>query len=176
MCLVKETEVSKIRCISLICGLMSLVAVGCGQSGPKLYPVSGTVTYDGQPLEGASVLFIPQGGRPSMGMTDGSGKFTIATNGKPGAPQGTYNVTVSKQAGATAAAAAEMPADSEEVGEEEMKKMQDQMRKMTEGGMMNRSSPKSAIPEKYALPEGSGLNATVTDDASKNVFEFPLTP
>ena len=43
--------------------------VGCGESGPKLVPVSGTVTLNGKPLEGAAVAFQPdaslQGGLPA---------------------------------------------------------------------------------------------------------------
>jgi len=46
-------------------GLVVLVItllVGCGQSGPKSYDVSGTVTVDGQPLETGKIFLIdPEG-------------------------------------------------------------------------------------------------------------------
>ena len=61
-------------------GLMwvCLVLWGCG-GDMKVAPVSGTVTLDGEPLERASVLFQPDaGGRPSFGVTDKSGRYTLA--------------------------------------------------------------------------------------------------
>ncbi len=38
---------------------VALVVAGCGKSGPKTYEVTGTVTYDGQPLEVGSIAFTP---------------------------------------------------------------------------------------------------------------------
>ena len=47
----------------LVCwGLVSwacAVALGCGEAGPKTYPVAGTVTLDGKPLEEGDVYFYP---------------------------------------------------------------------------------------------------------------------
>ena len=40
--------------------LMVLVA-GCGPSGPQRYPVSGTVTFDGQPVADGFITFTPEG-------------------------------------------------------------------------------------------------------------------
>ncbi|MBN9118913.1 MAG: hypothetical protein J0I06_07100 [Planctomycetes bacterium] len=37
--------------------LVLAALIGCGKSGPKLVPVSGTVTYDGQPLPEGTVYF-----------------------------------------------------------------------------------------------------------------------
>ena len=52
--------------------------VGCQRhDGPELATVSGTVTLDGQPLEGATVHFQPKSGRPSYGRTDESGRYTM---------------------------------------------------------------------------------------------------
>ena len=42
--------------------LMIILLAGCGQSGPKSYAVSGTVTVDGQPLETGKIFLIdPEG-------------------------------------------------------------------------------------------------------------------
>ena len=171
---------SHCRCFLAVFGLLTVVAAGCGPSAPKLYPASGTVTYEEKPLANATVIFIPQSGRPSMATTDASGKYTISTNGKPGAPLGTYNVTVSwKEGSADAAApATEMPTDNTEVSSEQMLEIQDNMSKMAMK-MRDRDSKESnqaGIPAKYSIPEGSGLTAKVTEDATKNVFDFPLTP
>lgn len=42
--------------------IVVLFFVGCGEPrrGPELFPVTGSVTYDGEPVEGASVVFLPQ--------------------------------------------------------------------------------------------------------------------
>ncbi len=45
--------------------LASLLAVGCGPSGPKKYVVEGTVTYQGDPLPFGTVMFVPEDGPPS---------------------------------------------------------------------------------------------------------------
>lgn len=59
----------------LLTGLVS----GCGTSStPELAPVRGTVTLDGQPLAGATVIFEPtDGGRSSHGQTDAEGKYRL---------------------------------------------------------------------------------------------------
>ncbi|QDS96681.1 hypothetical protein FF011L_54930 [Roseimaritima multifibrata] len=52
------------------CGLMLGVAaiLGCGSSGPTTYPVTGNVTYKGEPIETGSVVFDPVGGAGISGM------------------------------------------------------------------------------------------------------------
>ena len=50
---------SVIGSIGLCVGLALLVG-GCGDGGPPMGKVSGTVTLDGQPLAGAEVEFAPQ--------------------------------------------------------------------------------------------------------------------
>lgn len=65
---------------------------GCDR-GPKVLPVSGTVTYDGQPVSHAIITLAPNGsgGKPTQaGVMDG--KFTLAK--KFGVQPGTYNITV----------------------------------------------------------------------------------
>ncbi len=37
-----------------------LTLAGCGESGPKKYPVSGTVTFDGQELPEGDIIFFPE--------------------------------------------------------------------------------------------------------------------
>jgi hypothetical protein len=52
------------------------VSAGCGANLPPLGTVSGTVTQDGQPVEGVSIEFIPvEGGRPSMALTNELGEY-----------------------------------------------------------------------------------------------------
>jgi hypothetical protein len=40
---------------------MALTLVGCGDSGPERYELSGQVTYDGKPIPAGVITFEPQG-------------------------------------------------------------------------------------------------------------------
>jgi len=79
-----------------------MLLAGCGRGpGPvavieKVVPVSGTLTYQGKPLEGFQVALIPTDGRrPAIGVTDAAGKFTLGTNrAGDGAPPGSHKVAV----------------------------------------------------------------------------------
>ena len=72
---------------------------GCGGGGA---PVSGVVTLDGKPVEGATVSFTPESGDGdglggSYGKTDAQGRYTLRTvaQDKPGAAVGKHRVTIS---------------------------------------------------------------------------------
>ena len=56
-----------------------LLVSGCGPSGPKLGSVTGTVTLDGKPVQGALVTFISkaENGSSSFGKTDAKGKYQL---------------------------------------------------------------------------------------------------
>lgn len=61
-------------------GIMGLflVQLGCSQGDrPPLGYVTGTVTIDGEPLAGVVVAFLPDNGRPGVGMTDEEGKYEL---------------------------------------------------------------------------------------------------
>ncbi len=75
---------------------LSCVLSGCGNSGPELAGVDGTVTLDGQPLPFATVEFYPEHGRPSVGFTDDGGRYTLRfSKSADGALLGSHTVTVS---------------------------------------------------------------------------------
>ena len=44
-------------CVYIVLG--TIVLTGCGDSGPVLVPVEGTVTLDGKPLANKSLMFVP---------------------------------------------------------------------------------------------------------------------
>jgi predicted small lipoprotein YifL len=68
---------------------------GCGSRGPQMFPVSGTVTLDGKPVAGASVMFSPEtNGTPAAGTTDEQGYFTLRTVNRDGVSPGKHKVTV----------------------------------------------------------------------------------
>jgi hypothetical protein len=76
---------------------------GCGGSGPKLYSVKGKVTLDGSDLKAGTVAFIPDQARGNkvtkgpVGKINSDGTYTVATDGKDGAPLGFYKVTVNTE-------------------------------------------------------------------------------
>ena len=76
--------------------LIFVLVAGCGPDRPRTHKVSGTVTLDGNPIAGASVMFIPEsGGRPATGVTDEEGEFTLSTfESGDGALPGKHAVTV----------------------------------------------------------------------------------
>jgi hypothetical protein len=79
-----------------------LFTAGCaGKDQPV--KVTGKVMLDGQPVEGATVTFIPQkgSGRPAIAWTTADGTFDLNTySGNDGALRGTYKVLVTKTASA----------------------------------------------------------------------------
>lgn len=78
------------------------LATGCGQSedwAGKRYPVSGTVTYNGSPLEKGAISFIPADGKGvgATGTID-NGAYTLSTGGTDdGAQAGKYKVTITSK-------------------------------------------------------------------------------
>ena len=68
---------------------------GCSDS-PATALVEGTVSFDGKPLAGTTVMFQPvDGSRLSAGETDASGKYTLRfTPTKMGAVPGEHKVVI----------------------------------------------------------------------------------
>jgi hypothetical protein len=79
--------------------ILSLTCTSCGNRA-KIYPVSGSITYQGLPAAGAAVFFYPHGGGLQYGpmimgvvMPDGSFELSCGSLGK-GAPPGEYDVVI----------------------------------------------------------------------------------
>jgi hypothetical protein len=84
----------------LAAGWTMVLAAGCGGKYTPV-PVSGVVTLDGRPVEGATVYFYAVGddkdGRPAFGTTDKDGVFRLSTMGhEDGALPRRYKVVVTK--------------------------------------------------------------------------------
>ena len=58
----------------------SSLALGCGETGTSM---SGTVTYDGQPVTNGAITLVPQDGGPTVGAPINNGTYRI-TNVAPG--------------------------------------------------------------------------------------------
>lgn len=81
--------------LSPIC-LSLFVLMSCSkENGPKLSEVSGTITFDGQALPNAAVMYQPEFGRPSFATTDSGGYYVLKySDGSKGAARGTNTVTI----------------------------------------------------------------------------------
>ena len=76
--------------------LFLLACGGCGSSGPEIASVAGRVTMDGKPLANATIVFIPESGRPSGARTDESGDYALNfSEGRRGAIPGPNAVRIS---------------------------------------------------------------------------------
>jgi hypothetical protein len=89
------------RIYACLVGLVVLLVGGCGDGKITRYPVSGTVLVNGQPAEGAQIVFCPVSPGPELenfrpaGFTDSAGKFSLTTiDSTDGAPAGQYKVLV----------------------------------------------------------------------------------
>lgn len=143
------------RVILSLCVMLSLSLSGCSQPvGPvgeviAVVPASGIVTFKGKPIEGFQVTFMPvSGARPSIGVSDASGKFVLGTNGTgDGAVVGANKVAVvwspPELADDTTAGAIDDPSKMPKAPVE--------------------------IPEKYHNPETSGITLDVPESGTSEL-------
>jgi hypothetical protein len=87
---------------ALLFSVCLMGVVGCDQKQRPLAPVSGVVTFDGKPLRGGGVTFLPIAppgtiiaGKSSIARCDGEGRFELITiDDKPGAVVGEHQVQI----------------------------------------------------------------------------------
>lgn len=124
--------------------------IGCGDGGPKLGDVEGTITFDGRPVPNAQVLFVPtdvKPANPSYGLTDAQGHYKLLfTRDKSGAVVATHSVKITVQ--------------------KYSKEERDNMR----AAGQEVSDDVVALPKKYN--EEGTLSAKVV--GGKNTIDFPL--
>jgi len=81
-----------------LCGLLcvlSVVAVGCGPSGPQLYQVKGRVTHNGKPVKYIYLTFIPDDETTkaiSTSSSDENGNFEMKIGSTPGVYPGEVTI------------------------------------------------------------------------------------
>ena len=137
--------------------ILGTILCGCDR-GPRLaglVKASGTLTHNGTPVEGATILFGPAPGSPpdnraASATTDASGKFSLMTLVPgDGAYPGTYRVMVSKT---------EASGGSIVEG--------------TEGADPKFRDDRTMIdylPQKYKDPETSGIEITIPPKGTKTI-------
>ena len=161
---------SKILAVSfLLLGLV--ISTGCSKDlGYR--KLTGTVTMDGQPLEGASLTFYAEGGgEGGSGMTGADGKYDVTAGNSPegglGLKPGTYKVTIVKM---------EQIVDEDEEAQKRGEITYDELqkRKAKKGAYAKSAKPNRLTPAKYASTFDTPLSVTVSDDPAANVFDFNL--
>ena len=136
---------------------------GCGggaSDAPELVAVTGTVLYKDKPVSGADLTFVVEGKPLANGSTNAEGKFIMSTGGRSGAPLGKAKVGIVKRA-------SDGENKTSSVTPADMAKMAQQSK-----GVIK--MPKPEIPLKYGNHDTSKLQADISADATKNVFEYRL--
>lgn len=86
---------------SAVVALGWLLAHGCSAKPtgmPDVAPVIGTITLNGEPLAGASVVFESEGGHSALGTTDSTGRYQLVAPGnQKGAVVGLNKVKITTQ-------------------------------------------------------------------------------
>jgi hypothetical protein len=134
-------------------------SLGCsgGKAGnPNGRPATGTVSYKGQPVEGATVSFISPGSS-AFGATDAQGMFKLRASDGDNVALGDYQVTVVKKEFTPPP-----PPPSE----------QDYVPPDPEAPPP--AEPKDLLPAKYKTPRETPLKFSVTA-AGPNDFAIELT-
>jgi len=149
----------------LVCVVMVAGLVGCdGGGGAGTVAISGTVTYNGSPVEGASVVFAPtdSSGKTAAGTTDAQGNFTLTTiEAGDGAMPGVYTVTITKVEGGAAP------------GETQTEEEAYESAFPGSGTAAEPAEVKDLLPGKYKTAATSELTATV-EAGGRNKFTFEL--
>ena len=130
--------------------LFAMLAAGCQQDPGVLTPVTGRVTFNGVPLNGGLIVFVPdaskgESGESAYSKIQDDGSYNLYTGEAPGAHAGWYRVTVSSPGPITP----------------------------VPGQPYNMSE--SILPDRYGHPEYSRINCKVTLNQA-NSFDFNLTP
>ncbi len=152
---------------SLVLLLMGLVVpalvAGCDTGHPDVVPVSGRVTWEGEPVAGAQVTFITPGApRHGFGVTDAEGRFRLSTFGsEDGALIGTHTVTIS-QPEETPGGEGMSPDDPDAGYAEAMRQAAVQ------------PQVQSRLPDQYADPETTPLTGIEVTRDGPNEFTFDL--
>ena len=150
----------QLRWFACLAGI--LILAGCGGSDPdrpETVSATGTITFHGEPVEGATVTFVVESGegRGATATTDDSGQFELTTfEPGDGAIPGNYKVKISKTVPEGALSQEEADAYAEK------------------GQAPPPIRAKEHLPTTYKDANLSGLTAEVKEDG-ENDFPFNLT-
>jgi hypothetical protein len=141
--------------LQIIAAFAACIATGCGSEGLNLAPAAGKVTYNGQSVAGATIVFIGNGPqvKTAIAVSDTDGNFVLQTGKAKGAMPGHYRVTIDKT---------EVEGDSEE---------RVSMEDVVAG--KQQPPPRQLVPPRYADPTQTPLACDVKE--GENHFTWDLT-
>lgn len=160
-------HVSKLEKSTWIVAILLLTVTGCNSStDPALVPAGGVINYQGRPLPGAKVTFVPEKmGGLAMATTDSAGKFKLKTGVESGVAVGSCKVSVMMMEGSDEGG---LP---KSMTPEDMQKMQIEGKLQT---MLADREKKSLIPKRYGNAESSGLTYEIKA-SGENQFTIDLS-
>ena len=138
--------------------LLSIVfaCAGCGDGGPSLYAVKGTVKVAGKPLPGVVVTFSPEIGPSSAGITDANGNYKLnSSTGESGAVAGKHKVSLTM-------------VNKPTTSPEEMLKQRSGGRR----GQPTKDTTKLPFPNEYA--DGQHTPLLLEVKSQSNVIDIPI--
>jgi hypothetical protein len=146
-----------------------LVMASCGDDDGlgKRYPVSGTVTYNGSPLERGEISFVSEDLKNNLGASGQitQGSYTLSTGGnEDGAQAGKYKVTITAKEDFLAKAKADFQKDTKQ---QESNYIPPQYVAKAE------AAAKTLIPAGYGDARTTNLTAEVK--AESNSINFKLS-
>lgn len=155
------------------CGVVIIASCSSDDGLGQRYPVSGMVTYNGNPLEKGAISFVPEDpkGIGATGIIE-NGSYALSTRGEnDGARPGQYKVTITAKEDATARAKAEFEkaraARKQASGSDDLAVVPRQFMVKAE------AEAKSLIPPGYGDVRSTNLTAEVKEKS--NTFDFKLT-
>ena len=144
--------------MTLFCVALAFTFTGCGYRRPAQVKTTGTVTLDGEPVAQASLMFIPDSGRPASGNTNTNGAFELSSyGGNDGLPAGNYRVTVTKLV-------------LKDTFQGQLENLEKQAEEAAEGGEesgavdveFGDNAYENKLPEKYAELDTTDIIVTIT--------------
>ena len=151
-----------LKSAALLLIALILTTAGCGESGPAMGKVTGTVTVDGKVPPKLMIVFVPKdGGQTSTATTNSEGKYELLGSSTKGAVVGLHTVSITTVREATAATTdfANLPSDSPEYA-----------------AQGDPSQYKAAAQWKELLPERYNTNSELVEEvkAGQNEINFDL--
>lgn len=139
---------------------VAVVVSGCGKSeeGTPTVGVSGTVTLDGEPLEGAEVHFLAEN-FASTGMTGADGRYELVQ----GAPPGENTVYIRKPMPGS-----ELAGDPVETGLDELQMQLGEEGVSDEPATVGAPPADDQIPPRFSDPEKTTLTYQVPEGGTDN--------
>ena len=153
------------RLCCLLAGLLPALLAGCGDGRPERVPVSGRVTYQGEPVTTGTVYFWPEQGPQARGTIGPDGRYRLRTFEKEdGAVPGKHTVTIE--------------AKEVSAGGPDPKSMDEEFELFSDPDAESLAKPRVRwlVPEQYANRATSGLTAEVTPDGNTINFDLPVEP